>query len=276
MKKGRFNIRASDGTDINVRCWDPCSDRRGLVCLVHGLGEHSGRYEHVAQVLAGAGFVLAAMDLRGHGKSGGKRVHADGYGQLMDDISLFLDKTRSRYPAGPLFLYGHSFGGQLVLNHMIRRKPSVKAVITTSPWLRLSRPPGKPTLLLARLMGFLRPTFTVKNVVDVEGLSRDRRTVREYVEDPLVRNQCTARLFLEAYRSGLEAIESAGEFRGKLLLMHGSADIITSPDASREFADGCGGKVTMKMWKGLYHETHNEPEGVKVIRYMRDWMEGLL
>ena len=130
------NWTSADGLPLVGRCWEPAGEPRAVVCLVHGLGEHSGRYAHVAAALNDAGYAVLACDKRGHGRSGGKRGHTPSYEALMTDIDLLLAQAEQRFPGKPRFLYGHSLGGNEVLNYALRRKPDLAGVVATSPGLR--------------------------------------------------------------------------------------------------------------------------------------------
>ena len=133
MQHIEFTQQAPDGIQFYFQGWQPETPPKAVVCLVHGLGEHSGRYAHVAAALNDAGYALLGFDLRGHGKSGGPRGHTPSYETLMDDIGRLLAEAAHRYPGRPQFLYGHSLGGNLVLNYALRRKPGIGGVVATSP-----------------------------------------------------------------------------------------------------------------------------------------------
>ena len=189
------------------------------------------------------------FDLRGHGKSGGPRGHTPGYDILMDDVALLLEQIETRYTDLPGFLYGHSLGGNLVLNYALRRRPRVTGVIVTSPWLKLAFEPPVFQVTVGRLMNRI---------------------------DPLVHDKITARLFVELYESGLWALEHASDFPLPLLLMCGTGDRIISAEAGRQFAECGGEKVTWLAWDGWYHEIHNEPEKTQVLTTMFQWMSDLV
>lgn len=256
-----------------IRSWVPDKKPKAVVALVHGHGEHVGRYDHVGQAFTGAGYALVGFDLRGHGRSGGPRGHTPRYEALMDDIAEFLALVEGRYPKLPVFLYGHSMGGNLVLNYILRRKPDVVGVIATDPWLKLAFDIPAARLVLVRAMDKLAPGFTQNSGLETAALSRDPAIVNAYVSDPLVHEKVSVRLFAGIYESGLWAIEHAPEFPVPLLLMHGTGDRITSGQASHEFADRAGKVATWRAWDGLYHEIHNEPEKAKVLKVMIDWMD---
>jgi alpha-beta hydrolase superfamily lysophospholipase len=273
MKISEWTWESFDGLDMYGRGWVPQGQPKAVIVLVHGHGEHVGRYEHVAAAMVEKGYALFGFDLRGHGKSGGPRGHTPAYDALMDDISAFFKQVDERYANLPHFLYGHSLGGNLVLNYALRRKPDLRGVIATGPWLELAFQPPAAQVRLGRLMNGIAPGFTQHSKLDTAGLSHDQTVVSAYQNDPLVHDKISARLFVAIYESGLWALEHAAEFPMPLLLMHGAADPITSAKASREFAERAGDKVTLKVWEGLYHEIHNEPEKAQVFKVMLDWLE---
>jgi len=265
-----------DGTKFYGMGWEPDKKPKAVVCLVHGHGEHIGRYAHVGEAFSKAGYVLAGYDERGHGRTSGARGHIPSYEAMMNDIADFLELMRTRHPGLPLFLYGHSMGGNQVLNFALRRKPELAGVIATDPWLKLAFDPPAIKVTLGRLMNNIYPAFTQASELETAALSRDPQVVRAYEQDPLVHDKISARLFVSIYESGLWALEHAAEFPLPLLLMHGTADRLTSWQASREFAERAGKKVTWRAWDGFYHEIHNEPEKAEVLKAMTDWIDKLL
>ncbi len=272
MEISEWKWKSSDGLEMYARGWAPQGKPKAVIMLVHGHGEHVARYDHVAAVLTENGYALLGYDLRGHGKSGGPRGHTPSYEALMDDIAAFSLQTEQRYPGLPCFLYGHSLGGNLVLNYALRRKPDLRGVIATGPWLKLAFDPPASQVTLGRLMNGIAPGFTQHSKLNTKGLSHDQAVVDAYEKDPLVHDKISARLFVAIYESGLWALEHAAGFPLPLLLMHGAADPLTSAKASQEFAEKAGSKVTLKVWNGLYHEIHNEPEKAEVFRVMLDWL----
>jgi alpha-beta hydrolase superfamily lysophospholipase len=273
MEIKEWSWRSSDGLAMYGRQWDPGLPPRAALVLVHGLGEHSTRYDHVAAALAEKGYAMLGFDLRGHGKSAGPRGHTPSYDALMDDISAFTRQVKSRYPGVPLFLYGHSLGGNLVLNYGLRCPSDFRGVIATGPWLELSFQPPASQVRLGRLMNRISPSFAQNSHLNTRGLSHDQAVVTAYEQDPLVHEKISARLFVSLYETGLWALEHAAEFPLPLLLMHGSLDPITSPKASQEFAKRAGDKVTLKIWNDLFHEIHNEPAQIEVFQFMSDWLD---
>jgi alpha-beta hydrolase superfamily lysophospholipase len=164
-------------------------------------------------------------------------------------------------------------GGNLVLNYALRRRPRLAGVIATSPLLRLAFQPPAVKVTLGRIMNSLWPAFSQASGLETKALSRDPEVVRVYENDPLVHDHVSARMFMSFYQAGLWALEHAAEFPLPLLIMHGSADRLTSAEASREFADHVPGDCTFKLWDGLYHETHNEPQKQEVFNFLLTWLK---
>lgn len=267
-----FELKTADGLKLQGQRWEPENGSKAVVCLVHGIGEHSSRYEHVAEAFNCAGYALVAMDLRGHGRSEGKRGHAPNYESLMEDLSLLLDTGRTNYPDLPVFLYGHSLGGNLCLYYALSRKPALNGMIITSPLLRLAyKPPIWKTAIL-HLMYALHITCSIPRGIDNMAMSHDLNVVRTKRNDPLCHGLITPQLAEEMLRNGNWCLDHAAEISYPILLMHGDADRITSADASREFAALASDQCTMKIWEGLYHELHNEREKTAVLEYVLAWL----
>jgi len=273
QSKIKWRFKSKDGLELFAHSFPSQNPPKAIVYMVHGHGEHIERYEHLAAALNKADYALVGFDHRGHGQSAGKRGHTPSYETLLDDIDAFLAEMDEYYPNLPRFLYGHSMGGNLVLNYALRRNPDLKGVISTSPWIKLAFEPPAVQVFLGKMMDKIFPAFIQGSGLETTDLSRDPEVVRAYEEDPLVHDKISARLFVGMYESGLWALEHASEFPLPLYLVHGSADKITSAEASREFAEKAGDKVTLKIWEGFYHETHNEPEQEAVFKSLIEWLD---
>lgn len=272
MKYTEFEFNINEGSVLYAREWQPESELRGVICLVHGLGEHSGRYANLALALNRAGYVVLTYDQRGHGKSSGQRGHTPSYETLLDDINCFSRKSLQLFPSLPMFLYGHSLGGNLVLNYVLRRQPKFAGVIVTSPWLRLT---VEPSLLLRQLASFLNklwPTFSMSSGLELNALSRDPIVVDTYNVDPYVHDRISVRLFVTVNQAGHWAIDNATQFNMPLLLMHGGGDRITSVEATMLFASNVKKDHTLKIYPGLYHELHHEPEKEEIASDLINWL----
>ena len=273
MSETRITAKSKDGVMLVGREWKPAGAIRGAVCLVHGIGEHTGRYPHVAAAFNQAGYALLGLDLRGHGQSEGQRGFTPSYDAFLDDLDVALAETRSRNPSQPLFFYGHSLGGNLVLYHAIRRKPALAGVIASSPQLRLAFQPPAWKTFMGRLLFNIYPAFSMPSGLEQAALSHDPEVVRAYAADPLVHDKVSARLAIGLIDVGLWLLEHAAEVSHPLLVYCGGQDRLVSADACREFAAKVKGDCTIKIWEGLYHETHNEPQKAEVLAFVMEWLK---
>lgn len=249
---------------------------RAVIALVHGQGEHIGRFDHVASWFNRHGIAVVGFDHQGYGRSEGKRGHAKNLQVLLDDIGLLLEKTRQMYSDTALFLYGHSMGGGLSLNYVTRRSPDLKGLIATGPWIRLAFETPLIKVIAGKILRRFMPTLTLPTGLAAHFISHDDAVVDAYKSDPLVHDQLSA-------AAGIALLEAAewlntwsGEFKIPVLLEHGGDDMITSATATEEFAARAKGDITHREWPGLYHEIHNEEEKEEVFAYTLRWMEGKL
>ncbi len=273
MRENEFTFKNASGLDLHAKAWQPDEETRGSVALVHGLGEHIGRYQHVAEVLTGAGYALIGMDLPGHGRSGGTRGHA-AFEEITGDIDQLLEEASKRWPSKPRFLYGHSMGGAITVFYTLTCRPEVQGVIVTSPGLAAGQPVPSWKKLMAKVMGRLAPSMTLDNGLDMDNLSNDPAVIAAYKADPLVHPKISTRLGLDLLTRGAWVTEQAENWPVPLLLVQGTGDHIVSPAATEAFARRIPAHLlTYKVWEGLYHETHNEPDKEQVLRYMLDWIE---
>lgn len=274
MNKGSFLLKGLNGLRLQGTCWLPDGEAKAVICLVHGLGEHRGRYQHVAEAMVRAGYGLYAYDQRGHGESEGKRGYTPGYDALLHDLDIVLQMIAGKNAETPIFLYGHSMGGNVVANYLLYRDISrLRGAILTSPWLYLTHEPPGIQVALAKFIVKLFPTFAQGNGLKIKDLSHDPVVNQAYKDDPLVHGKISARLFLDAYAAGHKAVEHADQLALPTLLVHGSDDQITSPEGTKAFAEKAGDTATLKIWDGLYHETHNEPNKDEVIQATIDWLD---
>ena len=273
MKLIESNWITPDQVNLYTRRWQPEGTCRASVVLVHGLGEHCARYDHVASALNQQGIEVSSFDHRGHGRSQGIRGHIPSFEHANQDINHFLEDAGQRNPGLPVFLYGHSMGGCMVLYFVLTRHPHIKGVICTSPGLGTTNPLPASKHALAKVLYRLAPKVTIPNGLDVENLSHDQNVVLAYKADPLNTSQVSARLGLDILNTGAWNVEHASEFDLPLLLMQGCGDYLVSPPATRKFSEGVSKHlITYREWKGLFHELHNEFEKEQVIQVILDWI----
>lgn len=272
METFEWKWNSRDGIELGSLGWKPASPK-AVVVLIHGHGEHINRYQHVAEALTNAGYAMQAFDLRGHGRSAGNRGHTPSYEHLMNDITDFISDAQKRYPGLPVFLYGHSMGGNQVINYALKTPGILKGVIATGPWLKLAFDPPAAQVMVAKLLNGIAPSFSLASGLSQSALSRDLEVVKKYAADPLVHDKISVRLYTSMYGNGLWALEHAADLKIPMLLMHGSADGLTSAAASEEFAKKAGKLVTLRIWEGFYHEIHNEPEKFEVLQTIVTWLD---
>lgn len=250
----------------------PVKNPVAVIALVHGQGEHIGRYTHLATWYNDHEVAVVALDMQGHGRSEGSRGHIKNLDAYLDDIGLLLEKTQELYPDTPLFLYGHSMGGNLVLNYTLRRTPSLTGLIATSPWIRLAFEAPAVKVLVGKLMRKFMPTLTLPTNLASHFISQDKKVVEAYRTDPLVHDKISAAAGI-ALMEGAEWLNTySGILTVPLLLLHGTGDRIISPDATKSFFSRVAGDVMHREWPGLYHELHNEKEQEEVFDYTFNWM----
>jgi alpha-beta hydrolase superfamily lysophospholipase len=266
--------KSSDGLDIFAQGWNPdTSPTRAVVCLVHGIGEHTLRYLNVAEAFTKEGYVLFGADLRGHGRSGGPRGHFPSIEVVLQDIDLLIEHAHELHPDLPLILYGHSLGGILVLHYGLKRKPDVKGVIATSSPLHTALEEQQVKVMAAKILGSLLPTFTIPSGLDVNALSHDREVVKLYNDDPLVHNKMSMGFGKIMLSVSHWTLNHASEFSLPLLLLHGKSDSISYPSSSIEFAAPLKEKSKLVLWDDGYHELHNETFKEEVFKTMTFWIE---
>lgn len=246
---------------------------KAAILLVHGLGEHCCRYEHVAQFFHQRAVALTGFDLPGFGQTAGRRGYAQGLDEMLDTIAQAQERLEAQYPGIPVFLYGHSMGGNLVLNYLLRRQPELMGLIASGPWIRLPKPPPGWLLAVAGLIKRVFPYFDQDNGLQAAYLSRDEAVVTAYQRDPLVHRRISAQLALEMVEAAAWLDRFAGEMPVPTLLLHGAEDRITSPAGTRDFAARVSGSVELELFPKLFHEIHNEPEKEQVLQRMADWLE---
>ncbi|MCB0542606.1 MAG: lysophospholipase [Saprospiraceae bacterium] len=265
----------SEGMQIHAAEW-PVENPRAVIALVHGQSEHIGRYRHLAEWFNAHGVALVGFDQQGYGKSDGKRGHVRSLEVLLDDIGQLLEETENRYRGIPLFLYGHSMGGNLALNFALRRAPALSGIIATGPWIRLAFPAPGLKILAAKVLKKITPALTLPTGLAAHFLSRDEKVVKAYQDDPLVHGQLSVIAGLELLEGASWLDRFSGTVESPLLLMHGGGDKITSAEATKAFSDRVSGEVTHREWDDLYHEIHNEAEQDQVFEYILSWMDHIL
>jgi alpha-beta hydrolase superfamily lysophospholipase len=265
---------AADGTPILVREWAARDKAWAHVLLVHGLAEHSGRYEHVGGWLADAGLDATAYDLRGFGASGGRRAWADAWSRHHDDLAERLAAIRAGTPDRPVVLYGHSVGALVALGYVVAvpERPLPDALVLSAPAVDSSLPRWQKAA--APVLARVAPTLEVKNAFDGTILSRDPSVAERYLADPLNYHRTTTRFGADALIEQSRVLAATDRLSLRTLVIHGGDDRLVPTASSERFA--ALPTVTRRVYPGLRHESHNEPEGELVIADVVAWLRSVL
>jgi alpha-beta hydrolase superfamily lysophospholipase len=266
-----FSFRTMDGLEMFSQAWLADTSSKAFICLIHGLGEHSGRYEAVAARFIPEGFNLVGFDLRGHGRSGGARGDTPSFDAYMQDIDAFRAEVNRRYTPDNEFLYGHSLGGLLLLNYLIRRKPAVKGAICSAAGLRTSLTQQRMKLLFVNIFGKLMPKLSIATGLDAQMLSHDPQVVEHYRKDPLVHGVVTLRMALATLPAIQTVFDQAQTITVPLLILHGSADQLSYPSGSQDLSRKVPNNE-FHLYEGLFHEIHNEPQKEEVFQTILSWL----
>ncbi|CAN5812471.1 alpha/beta hydrolase [soil metagenome] len=267
---------AVDGTHLYYRSLRPAKERAVLV-LVHGLGEHSGRYERLSRTLADAGVAVFAFDLRGHGRSPGKRGHVSAFGDFTSDLESFRQVVRREVSeASPIFLFGHSLGGLISIRHL-QQYPRVEwaGIILSAPALgiRMQIPDWKR--IAGKIIARLAPSMSLDNGIVITDLSRDPAVVAAYRDDPFVHRRISAKLFSDMQSEAVAVAERIPSLRAPafLWLVPGD-DRICDSELSLGAASRLPGSadVVVKRYDGAFHEALNDSCAEEVSEDIRAWM----
>ncbi len=268
-------VDAGDGARLHLRVAELAGPIRADVLLTHGLGEHAGRYAHVAAALAARGFRLLAYDLRGHGRSSGRRGDVEKYERFLDDLRAV--QAQAPWSGRPVFLFGHSLGGQVTLRYLQRDRPPVAGAIVASPWLRLAFDPPRWKLARARAALRFAPGLRFSTGMRLERLSRDAAHLQALPDPHLMSHRISARMYFAVSAAGELALRCGGDIQVPLLLLHGDADSITHWRTTEELCSQPGlAEKTLKIYAGALHEAHNDVGRDRVLGDVVEWIEARL
>ncbi len=262
-----------DNFELFEQTW-PCKDAKGVVLITHGVAEHSGRYAHVAQSLVDAGYTTIGFDLRGHGKSSGKQNYINSFQDYLNDLQEVLKRAKTNYPDLPLFLFGHSMGGEILALFSIERDPDVKGLLFSAPSVKIS---DDISPFLQKISGLISAVFPKLPVVKLESadISKDPEVVKAYDQDPLIyRGGILARTGAEMLKVTKIIAARAQAIDLPVLIMHGGSDKLTDVSGSEMLYARVSSKdKTLKIYAGLYHEILNEPEQDQVKADIINWLD---
>lgn len=273
-KKGK--ILSPQNKRVHCQAWVPEGTPRGMILLVHGLKDHSGRYMNLVHHFVPRGYALYGFDLPGHGQSEGTRTYIDHFREFTHSLNIYADQVREWLPDVPLFLYGHSMGGLIILHHLAGHPSQYQGAVFSSP-LYTEPDHISPALKIAgRLLGWLTPKRRILKI-NVEGISRDDNVIHQYRNDPLVvEKKTTAKLGVELQKAVDRAPDMAHQITTPALILQGKQDRLVNPQGAEQlYQDLSSSDKTFKSYAGFYHELHNEPKPARqrVFADIEDWLE---
>lgn len=269
------SLTTLDGLTLRLRVWTPEAGPRGAIVVTHGHGEHLGRYNHIAQVLCAAGYAVYTYDLRGHGRSGGKKGHSPSFDHYLNDLAQVQAHARAEHANLPRWLLGHSLGGLITLAYVIRRQPDAAGVVVTGPLLRIKYVPPRWKVTMARVLGRVLPSVTVPTELDSSvPMSHDEALLKSMPDQDLPHSLMSMRVGNDLLTVPAEILARAAEVTLPLLMLQGEADGAVDPAATREFFDQAGSPdKTFKLYPGLYHEIMNETARGQVMDDIVAWLK---
>ena len=275
MKEQSGFMTNSAGKKIYTKTWLPEGSPKANIILVHGIGEYCERYQHVNEFLTGIGCAVYSFDHLGHGKSEGKRGCMS-YTDAFEIINKIKADLIAKEPEIPVFIYGHSMGGGVVLAYGTQYPEKVKGIIATSPAVGMANPLNPAVVKILRVLKKLMPDMTVSNGLPADGISHDKAVVEKYLTDPLVHDKVSTTLGLDLMDWGDRIAAYDKPYPVPLLVAQGSEDKLVDPVAAEKFALNAKGDVTYKRFEGAYHELHNEPNKQELFDTFAQWIDEIL
>ena len=246
---------------------------KGVILLVHGLGEHCERYQHMADFFNQNGYVICSMDLPGHGHSDGIRGHVDSFDDYTNSVITLHDKIKHHYPENKIYLLGHSMGGLIAAKVLLDHQDLFKAALLSGPAIQSPQEPPAIQIMIIKLLAMIAPKFGAI-VLDADKISRDPLVVETYMNDPLVnKGKLSTRFLVEMFATMQTCKDNASNITLPISIMHGGEDVMTAPAGSELLHNSIGSEdKTLKIYEGLYHEIFNEPESQDIFNDVLVWL----
>jgi acylglycerol lipase len=257
--------------------WLPEGQVRAVLLVVHGLGEHCGRYANLVRHFSPLGYAIYSFDLPGHGRSEGPREYVDSFSEFTSAVSQYYQMVKNWCSDQPLFLVGHSLGGLIVTRYLIDNQHQFQGAVISAPAVKIPPSITQTTLRLAKILALLTPRLGLQSL-DASGISRDARVVQAYIDDPLVFHDKTpARMAYEGLKAIQYVMAHIPQITLPFITLQGSGDTLVDVNGAQYLYDQASSQdKTIKIYEGLYHEVFNEPENSRVFKDVEDWLEARL
>lgn len=274
MKHQEAYFTGSSGTQIYYQSWLPEKEVKAVLIIVHGLGEHGGRYMEIVNQLVPAGIAVYAHDQYGHGKSEGTRMFVPSFEEFTNTLKIFYDLVKDQHPKEKIFMLGHSMGSLILTDYLLDHQDELDGAIISGTAIHV--PPGISnfTVALGKLLSVLMPKAGIE-ALDPKGVSRDPEVVNAYINDPLVyTGKFTARLGAEGIKTMQKVTARMSEIHLPIYIFQGSADFMAKPEGSQDLYDAVSSEdKTLKYYKGYYHETYHDIGKEQVLKDLQAWLE---
>jgi acylglycerol lipase len=269
--KGTCNV------PIYYQAWIPEGEVKAILLIVHGLGEHCGRYTNVVDHFLPLNYAIYGLDHVGHGKSGGEREFIKSFDDYTCTLHEYYDLVKSKNPNSPIFLLGHSMGGLVVSYYLLTYQSDIKGAVISAPFVKIPDSISRTTIALAKVLSVIAPKAGIQKL-DATGVSRSPEVVEAYISDPLVfHGKTPARWGGESLKAMLYVTEHADQIKQPFIVLQGEADRLVDPDGAKMlYEKASSDDKTLKTYPGLYHEVFNEPEREQVLRDVESWLSARL
>jgi len=273
MNRIEGSFKGVRNTDIYYQAWLPKGEVEAVLLVVHGLGEHCGRYMNVVNHFVPLGYAVYGLDHIGHGKSGGVREVVERFTDYTDTLKVYHEMVKGWQTGKPVFLLGHSMGGLTASYYLLDHQASFKGAVISAPLVKVSDSISQATIIMGKILSALAPKMGLL-ALDTQGISRDPEVVETYVNDPLVfHGKTPARLAAELLKAMLRVTAEADKISLPFIVVQGSEDKLVDPGGAQMLYDKAGSKdKTIKVYEGLYHEVFNEPERARVLKDVETWL----
>jgi acylglycerol lipase len=277
MKHIEGNFKGVRNVKIFYQGWLPQENAKAVLLVVHGLGEHSGRYMNVVNHFVPLGYAVYGLDHIGHGKSEGMREYVERFDDFTDTLTIFYDMVTEWQGDTPIFLFGHSMGGAITSYYLLDHQAAFTGAIISAPAVKVGDSVSQATIIMSKVLSRLVPKMGLI-ALDVNGISRDPEVVEAYVKDPLVfHGKTPARLAAELLSAMMRITAEAGKITLPFIVVQGGADTIVDPSGAQMLYDkASSADKTLKIYDELYHEVFNEPERDRVLKDVENWLESQL
>jgi alpha-beta hydrolase superfamily lysophospholipase len=267
------NFKGVRNANIYYQAWLPEGDVKAVLFVVHGLGEHSGRYMNHVNYFVPLGFAVYGLDHLGHGKSDGEREVIERFADYTDALTTYYRMVKGWQPGKPIFILGHSMGGLITCTYLLDHQADFKGAIISAPAIKVGENISSMTITIGKLLSLIAPKTGVL-ALDATAISHDPAVVKAYADDPLVfHGKTPARLAAEMLKTMMRVTAETDKITLPFIVVQGSQDKLVDPAGAQMLYDKAGSKdKTLKMYKGLYHEVHNEPERATMFKDVETWL----